>query len=57
MTLMPSTVYNEWSQACKTMTPVYDQLATSLSRPGNITFAKVNAEQQTEIAQSYSATR
>ncbi|CAI6341453.1 unnamed protein product [Periconia digitata] len=48
--------YNEWSPACKTINPVYDQLASSLSRPGNVTFAKVNAEQQGQIAQSYSAT-
>lgn len=54
---MASTVYNEWNAACKTMTPVYDQLANTLSRPGNITFAKVNAEQQSQIASSYGATR
>ncbi|PVH95021.1 DUF1000-domain-containing protein [Periconia macrospinosa] len=48
--------YNEWSPACKTINPVYDQLASSLSRPGNVTFAKVNAEQQSQIAQSYGAT-
>jgi thiol-disulfide isomerase/thioredoxin len=50
-------VYNEWSPACTTINPVYDQLSGSLSRPGNITFAKVNAEQQSQIAESYSTTR
>ncbi|KAF9730486.1 hypothetical protein PMIN06_001338 [Paraphaeosphaeria minitans] len=48
--------YNEWNPACKTISPVYDQLAASLARPGVVSFAKVNAEQQTQIAQSYSAT-
>ncbi|KAF2684936.1 putative thioredoxin [Lentithecium fluviatile CBS 122367] len=48
--------YNEWNQTSKTIIPIFDQLSNSLSRPGNITFAKVNAEQQAQIAQSYSAT-
>ncbi|KAF2644390.1 DUF1000-domain-containing protein [Massarina eburnea CBS 473.64] len=47
--------YNEWNPACKAVAPVYDQLAGSLSRSGNIIFAKVNAEQQGQIAESYSA--
>ncbi|KAF1971207.1 DUF1000-domain-containing protein [Bimuria novae-zelandiae CBS 107.79] len=47
--------YNEWNETCKTIGPVYDQLAASLARPG-ITFTKVNAEKQTQIAQSYGAT-
>ncbi|KAJ4301269.1 Thioredoxin-like protein 1 [Kalmusia sp. IMI 367209] len=48
--------YNEWNEACKTIAPVYDQLANTLSRPGAVAFAKVNAEQQPQIAQSYGAT-
>ncbi|KAL1595762.1 Thioredoxin-like protein 1 [Paraconiothyrium brasiliense] len=39
-----------------TIAPVYDQLAASLARPGAVSFAKVNAEQQPQIAQSYGAT-
>jgi thiol-disulfide isomerase/thioredoxin len=50
-------VYNEWNAACKAIAPVYDQLASQLTRPGIVTFAKVNAEQQAQIAQSYSITK
>ncbi|KAF1949610.1 thioredoxin 1 [Byssothecium circinans] len=48
--------YNEWSGACKAIAPVYNQLSGTLSRPGNVTFTKVNAEQQPQIAESYGAT-
>ncbi|KAF2176713.1 DUF1000-domain-containing protein [Zopfia rhizophila CBS 207.26] len=45
--------YNEWNAACKAIIPVYEQLSGQLSRPNAITFTKINAEQQTQIAQSY----
>ncbi|KAF2015896.1 DUF1000-domain-containing protein [Aaosphaeria arxii CBS 175.79] len=45
--------YNEWNAMSETISAVYDSLADQISRPGAVTFAKVNAEQQPQIAQSY----
>ena len=42
-----------WCGPCKAIAPIYDQLATQLSRPGKITFTKVDTDAQKEIAQSY----
>ena len=50
-------VYNEWNAACKAIAPVYDQLGLQLTRPGVVNFARVNAEQNRDIAESYSVTR
>jgi thioredoxin len=43
----------EWCGPCKTVAPVYEQLSTQLSRPGTITFTKVNTDEQRDIAQTY----
>ncbi|KAF2749931.1 DUF1000-domain-containing protein [Sporormia fimetaria CBS 119925] len=48
--------HSESSTASRAISPVYDELASSLARPGVITFAKVNATEQAQIAQSYSIT-
>ncbi|KAF2108958.1 PITH domain-containing protein [Lophiotrema nucula] len=45
--------YNEWSATSKALGTIYDQLAGNLQRPNVVTFAKVNAEQQTQISESY----
>ncbi|KAI9714491.1 MAG: hypothetical protein M1820_000452 [Bogoriella megaspora] len=45
-----------WCQPCKTIAPLYQQLSQQLSRPGQIIFTKVNTDQQTQIAQSYTIT-
>lgn len=47
-------VYADWCGPCKQIAPHYETLARSLTRPGAITFAKVNSDEQTEIAQQYS---
>ncbi|KAK0892571.1 Thioredoxin-like protein 1 [Friedmanniomyces endolithicus] len=46
----------EWCGPCKAIAPVYEQLATQLSRPGQITFAKIDTEAQKDIARTYNIT-
>lgn len=46
-------VYADWCGPCKTIAPVYEQLARQLSRPNRITFTKINVDQQQEIARAY----
>ncbi|KAH7560181.1 PITH domain-containing protein [Bipolaris maydis] len=48
--------YNEQNLSSQTIAPVYDQLASQLSRPGKVTFTKVSTVQQAQIAQSYNVT-
>lgn len=56
-TLIPSrTVYADWCGPCKQIAPIYEQLSAQLSRPNKITFAKVNTEQQGEVAKQYGVT-
>ena len=50
------TVYADWCGPCKQIAPIYEQLSAQLSRPDKITFAKVNTEQQREVAQQYLVT-
>ena len=47
-------VYADWCGPCKAIAPVYEKLASQLSRPNHITFTKVNGDEQTELAQAYS---
>ncbi|KAK4546063.1 hypothetical protein LTR36_002200 [Oleoguttula mirabilis] len=48
--------YADWCGPCKAIAPVYEQLSTQLSRPGTITFTKINTDTQKEIAQTYNIT-
>ncbi|TKA76361.1 hypothetical protein B0A49_06089 [Cryomyces minteri] len=48
--------YADWCGPCKAIAPVYEQLSSQLSRPNQITFTKVNTDNQQEIAQSYNIT-
>ncbi|KAL8753038.1 MAG: hypothetical protein Q9184_005541 [Pyrenodesmia sp. 2 TL-2023] len=48
--------YADWCGPCKAIAPIYEQLSSQLSRPGKITFAKVDTERQKEVAQAYSVT-
>lgn len=38
---------------CKAIAPLYEQLASQLSRPNKITFTKVDTDRQKDIVQSY----
>ncbi|KAF2746011.1 thioredoxin [Sporormia fimetaria CBS 119925] len=45
--------YATWCPPCKTIAPVFNQLASTYSVPGKIEFAKVNVDEQREIAAQY----
>jgi len=45
--------YADWCGPCKIVAPVYEQLSQQLSRPGVITFTKVDTDAQRTIAQTY----
>ncbi|KAJ5701761.1 hypothetical protein N7488_009309 [Penicillium malachiteum] len=46
-------VYADWCGPCKAIAPVYDSLASQLSRPNHITFTKINGDEQQQLAQAY----
>lgn len=48
--------YADWCGPCRAIAPVYEQLSQQLSRPGAIAFAKVNVDEQKQIAQTYGIT-
>ncbi|EGP85627.1 unnamed protein product [Zymoseptoria tritici ST99CH_1E4] len=45
--------YADWCGPCKAIAPVYEALSAQLSRPGQITFTKINTDEQKDIAQTY----
>lgn len=53
-TIVVADFYADWCGPCKAIAPLYEQLSSQLSRPGKITFVRINTDQQTQIAQSYS---
>ena len=46
-------VYADWCGPCKMMAPAFESLATKFSKPGKISFAKIDVDSQKEIAQRY----
>ncbi|KAH0563316.1 hypothetical protein GP486_002109 [Trichoglossum hirsutum] len=48
--------YAEWCGPCKVIAPMYESLSARLSRPGKITFAKVDVDRQQGIALKYEVT-
>ncbi|KAJ6445829.1 thioredoxin [Purpureocillium lavendulum] len=46
-------LYADWCGPCKQIAPLYQTLAESLSRPNLVTFAKVNSDNNPNIAQEY----
>lgn len=45
--------YADWCGPCKQIAPIYEQLSAQLSKPNKITFAKINTDQQQDLARSY----
>lgn len=55
-TVVVTDFWAEWCGPCKMIAPVYEELARSLSRPGKVTFAKVDTDAQKKIAETYQIT-
>lgn len=51
-----ASVYADWCGPCKAIAPIYEKLSTELSRPNQITFTKVNTDNNRDIAQTYGIT-
>lgn len=49
-------VYADWCGPCKQMAPIFEQLSSSLSRPNQVTFTKVDTDAQKDIASQYQVT-
>jgi thioredoxin 1 len=45
--------YADWCGPCKAISPVFESLSEKHSKPGRITFTKVNVDNQQAIAQQY----
>lgn len=45
--------YADWCGPCKQISPVFEQLAGSESKPGRLTFCKVDVDAQKEVAGVY----
>lgn len=46
-------VYADWCGPCKMIAPTFESLATKFSKPKRITFAKINVDNQKDIASQY----
>lgn len=53
-TLVVVDFYADWCGPCKQIGPYFDTLAQSLSTPNQLTFVKVNSDEQKELAAEYS---
>ncbi|KAF3064628.1 Thioredoxin-like protein [Daldinia childiae] len=52
-TIVVTDFYADWCGPCKMIAPTFESLATKYSKPGKITFCKVNVDNQQSIAQSH----
>ncbi|KAI1098323.1 thioredoxin [Jackrogersella minutella] len=52
-TIVVTDFYADWCGPCKMIAPTFDSLSTKFSKPGKITFCKVNVDNQQTIAQSH----
>ncbi|KAL2808857.1 PITH domain-containing protein [Aspergillus granulosus] len=55
-TFVVADFHAQWCGPCHAIAPVYDQLASQLSRPNHITFTKIDVDQQQDIAKAYGVT-
>jgi len=46
--------YADWCGPCKTIAPIFENLAKAHSQPGKLAFAKINTDSQQDIAKQYS---
>ncbi|KAI0883965.1 thioredoxin [Annulohypoxylon maeteangense] len=52
-TIVVTDFYADWCGPCKMIAPTFESLATKYTKPGKITFCKVNVDNQQAIAQSH----
>ncbi|KAI3316484.1 thioredoxin-like protein [Xylariaceae sp. AK1471] len=52
-TVVVTDFYADWCGPCKMIAPTFESLSTKFSKPGKITFCKVNVDNQQSIAQSH----
>ncbi|KAI6835774.1 hypothetical protein KC332_g5414 [Hortaea werneckii] len=45
--------YADWCGPCKVISPIFEQLAAAESKPGRMTFCKVNVDEQRDVAGIY----
>ncbi|KAH7139093.1 thioredoxin [Dendryphion nanum] len=45
--------YANWCPPCKAIAPVYEQLSKANTVPGKLSFAKINVDEQPEVAAPY----
>ncbi|KAI1080587.1 thioredoxin [Whalleya microplaca] len=52
-TIVVTDFYADWCGPCKMIAPTFESLSTKYSKPGKITFCKVDVDKQQAIAQSH----
>ena len=52
-TIVVADFYADWCGPCRQIAPIYEQLSAQLSRPNQITFSKINTDEQQDLARSY----
>ncbi|KAI1392449.1 thioredoxin [Hypoxylon trugodes] len=52
-TVVVTDFYADWCGPCKMIAPTFESLSTKYSKPGKITFCKVNVDNQQSIAQTH----
>ncbi|KAI1379877.1 thioredoxin [Hypoxylon crocopeplum] len=52
-TIVVTDFYADWCGPCKMIAPAFESLSTKFSKPGKITFCKVNVDNQQSVASAY----
>ncbi|KAH6643368.1 thioredoxin-like protein [Truncatella angustata] len=52
-TIVVADFYADWCGPCKMIAPTFESLATKFSKPGKITFCKINTDSQQSIASAH----
>ncbi|KAI1246365.1 hypothetical protein MGN70_013264 [Eutypa lata] len=55
-TITVTDFYADWCGPCKAIAPTFESLSTKYAKPGKITFAKVNVDNQQSIASAHQVT-